>query len=159
MQRFNTKDKSTGTPAMGQPPVMATASKPGCQQTPGTPELTLSRNRKVTPRPPGIIWPQRVCDPRPTQQNNNQLVPQWTILLSQTQNNWISGIAHLGNKELTQVYNQELTPELFHHFPNPGQGVTKISASIKLLHSTPCNWQYLICPLIRKFPHHRWLSQ
>ena len=49
MERFNTKDKSTETPAMGQPPVMATAPTPGCQQTPGTPGLTLSRIRKVTP--------------------------------------------------------------------------------------------------------------
>ena len=34
---------------MGQPPVMATVPKPGCQQTPGTPGLTLSQIRKVNP--------------------------------------------------------------------------------------------------------------
>ena len=48
MKMFNIKDKSTWTPAMGQPPVLATAPKPGCQQTPVIPELTLSQNRKVT---------------------------------------------------------------------------------------------------------------
>ena len=47
MERFNTKYKTTWTPAMGKPPVMATAPKPGCQQTPGTPGLILSW--KITP--------------------------------------------------------------------------------------------------------------
>ena len=33
---------------MGQPPVIAIAPKSVCQQTPVTPELTLSQDRKLT---------------------------------------------------------------------------------------------------------------